>query len=92
MSRCSLERLIGTAVVDPRFCDALIRGRRAEALLPFELTLEEKEAVLGIEAETLQDFARYLDGWLSHRNGTRPPVYSVDEARVPWREDRALRW
>lgn len=79
MSCRELNRLIGMAMVEPRFREALLGGRREEALDAFDLTPEEKAVLLGIQAPTLQDFAQALYGWMSAGNGALPfPVGTVE--------------
>ena len=67
MSVQQLNVLVGTAVVDPQFQEALLNGQRREMIAPFELTDEERGVVLSIQAENLQDFAQILHDWLRER-------------------------
>jgi hypothetical protein len=60
-----LEQLVGTAIIDPRFREDLLNGRRREVIADFDLTAEEKAMILGIHAHTLQEFAAVLDRWLN---------------------------
>ncbi len=79
MSCRELNRLIGTAMVEPRFREVLLGDRREEALGAFDLTPEEKAVLLSIQAPTLQGFAQALYHWMSARNGALPfPVGTVE--------------
>jgi len=64
MSHIALHTLVGTALTDSKFCHDLLNGRRHILLPDFDLTDEEREMVMGIEAESLQDFAAQLCRWL----------------------------
>ena len=64
MSQIALQTLVGTAVTDPRFCHDLLNGRRRTLLAEFDLTDEEREVVLGVEAGSIQVFAAQLGEWL----------------------------
>jgi hypothetical protein len=60
----ALQTLVGTALTDPKFCNDLLNGRRHTLLAKFDLTDEEQEVVLVIEAESIQEFAAHLCEWL----------------------------
>ena len=60
----TLQTIIGTAIVDPKFRHSLLE-KEPEALRAFELTPEEKEALASIQADTFQGFARELHRWIS---------------------------
>ena len=64
MSQMALHTLVGTALTDPRFCHGLLNGRRHSLLAEFDLTDEEREVVLGVEAGSIQEFAVQLCEWL----------------------------
>jgi len=64
MSRIALHTLVGTALIDHRFCHGLLNGRRHSLLAEFDLTDEEREVVLGVEAGSVQEFAVQLCEWL----------------------------
>jgi hypothetical protein len=76
MSRMALHVLVGTALTDPDFCDRLLNGGRPTLLAEFDLTAEEREAVLPIEAGSLSEFATRLEEWLAANEqpdgGVRP--------------------
>ncbi|MGB9723667.1 MAG: Os1348 family NHLP clan protein [Chloroflexia bacterium] len=86
MSCRELNRLIGTAMVEPDFRQALLGGWRAEALAAFDLTSEERAVLLGIEASNLQGFARALYNWISADNGAVPLPSSMVERYLRERE------
>lgn len=65
MSQIALHTLVGTAVTDSKFCHDLLNGRRHTLLTKFDLTDEEREAVMVVEAESIQVFAAQLCGWLN---------------------------
>ncbi len=64
MSQMTLQTLVGTALIDREFRHDFLNGRRPTLLTRFDLTEEEREVVLGIEAESLQEFAAQLCKWL----------------------------
>lgn len=87
MSLRELNRLIGTALVEPRFCERLLNGGREEALAVFELTAEERTLLLGIRADSLRGFAQVLDEWMTCRDGTVPIAGSAVENHLrQWQE------
>lgn len=64
MTAKTLSTLIGTAVIDMRFRQTLLSDPWS-ALTDFDLSLEEKEAIAGIEANTIEQFAQQLAGWIA---------------------------
>jgi hypothetical protein len=64
MSHSALQHLVGRAIVDKEFCGQLFNGLRTEAVADFELTDAERNAVLAIQAATLEEFAAELDYWI----------------------------
>jgi hypothetical protein len=68
-----LEEVVGWALIDRDFCADLLNERRARALSRFNLTPEERQALLNIRAESLQSFAGQLAGWLA----TQPKAAST---------------
>jgi len=65
MSKIVLQTLIGTALVDQRFCKEFLNGKRPTLLAEFDLTDEEREVALAIEADSIQEFAVGLYEWLA---------------------------
>lgn len=64
MSQMALHAIVGTALTDPEFRNDLLNGRRHTLLTKFDLTDKEREVVLVIEAESIQEFAAHLCEWL----------------------------
>jgi hypothetical protein len=64
MSQTALQVLVGTALTDSEFRHDLLNGSRRTLLMKFDLTDEERKAVLGVEAESIQQFAAQLCEWL----------------------------
>lgn len=60
MSEEELCILVGTALTDSEFRDKLLKGDRHHLLAEYDLTDEEREAILAIEAESIQEFAARL--------------------------------
>ena len=75
MSQMALQTLVGTALTDHEFRDDLLNGRRHTLLTKFDLTDEEREVILVIEAESIQEFAARLDEWLKAQESliSHPP-------------------
>jgi hypothetical protein len=65
MSATVLQTLIGTALVDREFGEQLLNGKRPVLLTEFDLTDEEREVVLTIKADSIQEFAAGLYKWLT---------------------------
>jgi hypothetical protein len=76
MSQMTLHTLVGTALIDPEFCHDLLNGRRHALLAEFDLTDEEREVVMLVEADSIQQFAAQLCEWLKAQDGctSYPPV------------------
>jgi hypothetical protein len=76
MSQMALHAIVGTALTDPKFCNDLLNGRRHTLLIKFDLTDEEREAILVIEAESIQEFAAHLCEWLEAQESliSHPPT------------------
>jgi len=76
MSQIALQTLVGTALTDPRFCHDLLNGRRHTLLSGFDLTDEEREAVMVVEAGSIQEFAAQLCEWLKAQESpmSHPPT------------------
>ncbi len=78
----SLQAVIGTAVIDSAFCNSLLNGSRHRAIAGFNLTREEQDAVMGIRADSLEQFAGQLDRWISNALGRRePPALTLPSPR-----------
>jgi hypothetical protein len=66
----TLNKLVGTAIIDEDFGALLLANPRATAQR-FGLGTEELEAVASIHASTLSEFAQQLDEWMLQRNHRR---------------------
>jgi len=64
MTAKTLSTLIGTAVIDMNFRHTLLSDPWS-ALNGFDLSREEKEAIAGIEANSIEQFAQQLAGWIA---------------------------
>ncbi len=60
----ALEEVVGQAIIDREFRARLLNGKRAGLLNRFDLTPEERQALMTIRAESLEGFAGQLCGWL----------------------------
>jgi hypothetical protein len=75
MSHMALQIMVGTALTDTKFCEGLLNGSRRSLMSDFDLTEEERRAVLDIRAKSIQEFAAQLHDWLETgaRPGSSPP-------------------
>ncbi len=69
----SLQAVVGTAVIDAEFRKKLLDGSRHRAIASFHLTREEQDVVMGIRADSLEQFAGQLDRWISNALGRSEP-------------------
>jgi hypothetical protein len=60
MSQQAVEQVIGRAVTDPEFRDLLFSDPD-QALTGYDLTEEERQAILAMESKHVEDFAGKLD-------------------------------
>ncbi len=74
MSHRILYKIIGTAITDPEFCGNLINERRSDLLTEFDLTDEEHDALMAIDADSLQEFSIQLETWLQAQEKLPVPV------------------
>ncbi len=73
MSRYSnLALLVGDAGLNKTFRSRLLNGDRRRVIAAYDLSEEEREAILSIQANTLRDFAEALLLWLKNQNGSHP--------------------
>lgn len=68
MSQHEVERVIGRAVTDAAFREALIKNAR-EACKGFDLTEEELDALEALDSQSLAAFAGTLDKRISKTSG-----------------------
>ncbi len=64
MDNATIEEVVGYAIIDRDFRAALLNGKRASVLSRFNLTTEERQALMSIRAESLESFAGQLVGWM----------------------------
>lgn len=55
-----IDQLVWMAITDSAFCEELLNGCRLELIAPLNLSDEEQQAVLAVEADTLETFAEAL--------------------------------
>jgi len=60
MTTRQIDELIWRAFTDSVFRERLLNGQRREALGTFDLTAEEQQVVLAVQADTLESFAGTL--------------------------------
>lgn len=53
MSAIALQALVGATLVDRKFCEELLNGKRLALLAEFDLADEEREAILSIKANSI---------------------------------------
>jgi hypothetical protein len=58
-----IEELIWRAFTDVSFREGLLNGHRRELVASFDLSDAEREAVLAVEADSLEAFAGALYQW-----------------------------
>jgi hypothetical protein len=68
MSQHEVERVIGRAVTDSAFREALIKNAR-EACKGYDLSEEELDALEALDSESLESFAGTLDKRISKTGG-----------------------
>jgi hypothetical protein len=64
VSEAALKALVGTALLDREFGEELLRGGGGALLAGFDLTSEEQEAILSIQADSVPELAARLREWL----------------------------
>ncbi len=70
MSYEQVQAVIGTAIIDSEFRRRLLNSP-ARAVEEFDLTVDERSAIAGIRAQSLEDFARQLHCWLTQTPAER---------------------
>ena len=71
----SFQSVIGNAVIDTEFRKGLLNGKRRHILSAFNLSSQEVEFAMRINANSLEEFAGQLDSWISHEQGmVEPPA------------------
>lgn len=64
MSSLNLNAFATKALLDNKFQADILNGHRRERLNEFELTDEEKQAVLTINAKNINQFIQQLGQWM----------------------------
>jgi hypothetical protein len=85
MSIRGLNEVVGKAIINDSFRARLLSGQRAEALRQFDdrLDADERQALLGIQAEALADFAAAIEVLIEQREGRRVSVPAERPALAP---------
>ena len=60
----ALQTLLGTAMLDRQFRKQLLYGDRRALFPKYKLTDEERQFLLMIRADSLEDFAQTIEDWL----------------------------
>ncbi|MFQ6057798.1 MAG: Franean1_4349 family RiPP [Anaerolineae bacterium] len=82
MSQEALQAIVGTAIIDRAFRQALLDSLE-EAVAGFDLTPEELQAITSIKAESFEQFAGQLHRWIMETNGRRErPVFDSMARRL----------
>ncbi|MBO9362306.1 MAG: hypothetical protein J7452_08910 [Thermoflexus sp.] len=79
MSAAAIDELVGWALIDEGIREELLGPRRAEVLARYDLTEEERQWLLQVQAKDLTGFAAAAAQWLEHqaaRDETPFPDYS----------------
>jgi hypothetical protein len=64
----NLQLLVGSAGLDRTLCAHLLNGNRSRVIAKFDLSAVEEEAVLAVQATSLQEFASALQDWIERQN------------------------
>ncbi len=67
MNHSRLQILAGAARMDTILCERLLNGQRRQVAVEFGLSRREVDAVMEIEASTVQDFAVGLLNWMTQQ-------------------------
>jgi hypothetical protein len=67
VSHEALQAVVGTALIDKEFRLAMLNGSRAAVIKQFDLSPDEREAIMSIEASTLEQFAWQLHNWIMEK-------------------------
>ncbi|MFQ6058071.1 MAG: Os1348 family NHLP clan protein [Anaerolineae bacterium] len=66
MSQEALQHIIGMAIIDTEFRRLLLHHRE-QAIADLDLTAEEREAILAIQADSLEELSQRLHAWIVER-------------------------
>lgn len=67
-----LQHVVAEAIYDEAFRERLLNGDRRRVIAKFALPQDERDALLAVEADTLEGLAQGLLCWMKQRNGVRP--------------------
>ena len=81
MANAGLIDILGGAVVDRQFRAALVRNP-ASVLAPFDLTIEERGAVMAIRSSSFEDFAAQLYAWMVGQGNGYGTVRGHEQPRL----------
>jgi hypothetical protein len=87
MSKLHLNAIVTQALLDGEFEKAILNGQRKARLAGFDLTENEREAVLAIKSPNLDQFIAQVDGWMESTDRRRKLLTS--QASL-WRPMAAL--
>lgn len=82
MANAGIIDLLGGAVVDRHVRHSLLQNPRA-VLAKFDLTLEEREAISSIHANTFEDFAAQLYAWMVGQGNGYGTIRGHQDVRLP---------
>ena len=64
MSFMMLNALLTRALLDPQFSKDILNGKRAQRVSEFDLSQAEKQAILAIQADNLDQFIHQISDWM----------------------------
>ena len=64
MSYYMLNALITRSLLDRQFCKDILNGKRSERLREFDLSPSERQAILAIKADGIDQFIREMNRWM----------------------------
>lgn len=83
MTEAAIQKIVCMAVVSGRFRSQLLGEERPEVLRSFGLDAKEQEALMGIHAGTIEEFAagveRFTRAWKRSESGSR----SMEPVSIP---------
>ena len=65
MTSMKLNAMVTKALTDSRFCADILNGHRRERIQEDELADNVEQAVMGIQAQNLDQFIRSLETWMT---------------------------
>ena len=64
MSYFQLNALITRSLLDGQFCRDILNGRRIERLQEFDLSPAERQVILSIKADGIDQFIHQINQWM----------------------------